>query len=259
MSMLDTSVFSDVNWLSPDLTATFDFSVFDVGVVQDQPSTELPATSPSQTGDTASVVSLARSTTAYPEVPGATSPTSPSGSQVKAFYVDSDGSRLPCNERVKGLSTEPTLEHSTSILTRRSSSDLRFPALNVTTAVEQNQYPISDIVYGLLQEAFTKFCLDGAPLFVPYEASDFLSPIHFGFFVRLYFHYFQDTWPVLHVPTFDSSDSHWLLILAMATIGCHYYPDAECVTPMAEFLRRSVQVEICDLYPIQGLANQYAD
>ena len=257
--MLDASVFSDVNWLSPDLTATFDFSVFDMCASQDpQPSIGQLATSPSQAGDTSSVISLPRSEATRHGAPDAMEPTSPNGSRVKAFYVDSDGSRLTCNERVQGLSTGPIIESSSSISTRNSPSALRFPLLDSTTIAEHNQYPINEANYRLLQDAFTKYCLDGAPLFPPYDASHFISPIHFSFFIRLYFHGFQDIWPILHALTFDAADAHWLLVLAIATIGCHYYPDAECVTPMVEFLRRSVQVEVCDLMSFQNRTNPTA-
>jgi hypothetical protein len=55
---------------------------------------------------------------------------------------------------------------------------------------------------------------------------------------------FQPILPFLHQPTLDLSTTHWLLILALASIGSHYMESEDnelFVVAMHEFTRRAIQ------------------
>ncbi|KAL2826744.1 hypothetical protein BJY01DRAFT_229565 [Aspergillus pseudoustus] len=72
-----------------------------------------------------------------------------------------------------------------------------------------------------------------------------LFPPHtvFHTFIQLYFEYFEKLFPIIHRPNFNPSKSHWVELLAMATIGGRYSrsPGARaCVQALAEVFRLSV-------------------
>jgi hypothetical protein len=53
-------------------------------------------------------------------------------------------------------------------------------------------------------------------------ANDFPSLQHLDVYVQLYFEHFHPRWPFLHIPTFEASPRTWLLVFAVANIGCQY-------------------------------------
>ena len=245
VNMLDPSFTSDINWLSPDLAATFDFSIFDLSSFQDQASPMSTAAAPSHSGESASVSSQpAPGAATYEPLAEQVNENPDVGGGARALYVDSDGSRLPCNERIRRYSRGVGLESFPHKIRYGHSSELRFPPGDFSTTPETAVLLVSSATYSVLQGAFRTYCLDGAPLFIKYQSRDFPSTDHFGYFLDLYFENFHEAWPVLHAATFDVSSAHWLLALAMATIGCHYHPDLEYVAPMEEFLRRAIQIEV---------------
>ncbi|KAH7122106.1 fungal-specific transcription factor domain-containing protein [Dactylonectria estremocensis] len=64
-------------------------------------------------------------------------------------------------------------------------------------------------------------------------------------FVQVYFEAFQSIFPLLHQPTFDPSQCHWLLVLAVATTGCRFSQQSWGVTRLMDnLLRRAVQLNI---------------
>ncbi|EHK50798.1 hypothetical protein TRIATDRAFT_134223 [Trichoderma atroviride IMI 206040] len=64
-------------------------------------------------------------------------------------------------------------------------------------------------------------------------------------FMQLFFEEFDPLFPFIHKPTFDPGHEHWLVILALVTIGCRYSKisaAADCVDIFQEFLRRAFHV-----------------
>ena len=59
-------------------------------------------------------------------------------------------------------------------------------------------------------------------IFRPFQKSALPSTEAFNCFVQLYFEHFQPIFPLLHQPSFNPSKSSWVLVLAVATIGCRY-------------------------------------
>jgi hypothetical protein len=62
-------------------------------------------------------------------------------------------------------------------------------------------------------------------------------------FVQLYFEYFQAIFPVLHQPTFTPSCTHWLEVLAVASIGCRFSKapgSLRCAQAFSALLRGSI-------------------
>ncbi|KAH7156067.1 fungal-specific transcription factor domain-containing protein [Dactylonectria macrodidyma] len=64
-------------------------------------------------------------------------------------------------------------------------------------------------------------------------------------FIQVYFEAFQPILPLLHQPTFDPDQCHWLLVLAVATTGCRFSQQSLGVTRLMDnLLRRAVQLNI---------------
>ncbi|KAF4627828.1 hypothetical protein G7Y89_g10323 [Cudoniella acicularis] len=60
-------------------------------------------------------------------------------------------------------------------------------------------------------------------------------------FVQLYFEYFQPIFPLVHQPTFNPSSTSWILVLAVAAVGCRYskIPESgKCANALQELCER---------------------
>jgi hypothetical protein len=55
-----------------------------------------------------------------------------------------------------------------------------------------------------------------------FEADNFPDLRQLNVLVQLYFEYFQVQTPIIHVPTFRPEETPWMLLTALAAIGCHY-------------------------------------
>ncbi|OBT64241.1 hypothetical protein VE03_06892 [Pseudogymnoascus sp. 23342-1-I1] len=67
-------------------------------------------------------------------------------------------------------------------------------------------------------------------------------------FVQLYFEYFQPIFPLLHQPSFDPNSTSWVLVLAIAAVGCLYSNTPEsgkCANALQELLRRAIML-VCE-------------
>ncbi|KAL6901140.1 hypothetical protein GGI43DRAFT_422654 [Trichoderma evansii] len=70
-------------------------------------------------------------------------------------------------------------------------------------------------------------------------------------FMQLYFEEFDPLFPFIHKPSFNPCHEHWLVLLALVTIGCRYSKipaAADCVDIFQEFLRRAFHVAIEEDY-----------
>jgi hypothetical protein len=83
----------------------------------------------------------------------------------------------------------------------------------------------------------------GQNLFVHFRNSSLPSLEAMNCFIQLYFEYFQPVYPLLHQPSFDPTSSPYVLILAVAAIGCRYskVPGSQkCAIALQELLRRAI-------------------
>ncbi|KAE9378581.1 hypothetical protein N431DRAFT_307310, partial [Stipitochalara longipes BDJ] len=83
--------------------------------------------------------------------------------------------------------------------------------------------------------------------FRPFQKSTLPSFEAFNCFIQLYFEYLQPIFPLLHQPTFNPSTSPWVLVLAVATIGCRYSKASsskQCAIALNELLRRAIMVTV---------------
>ncbi|PNP46505.1 hypothetical protein TGAMA5MH_01963 [Trichoderma gamsii] len=70
-------------------------------------------------------------------------------------------------------------------------------------------------------------------------------------FMQLFFEEFDPLFPFIHKPSFDPRQEHWLVLLALVTIGCRYSKipaAADCVDIFQEFLRRAFHATIEEDY-----------
>ncbi|KAI9732449.1 MAG: hypothetical protein M1834_001657 [Cirrosporium novae-zelandiae] len=171
------------------------------------------------------------------------------------LYVDSDGARDPCTSRAKPSSAVVNrAEPSSPVLyavQEGAPSRLGFPDLEtfVLDGPARNIEHVAIIkytTYTKIHQSFRGNCLDSHMAF-PAFTTEYFPPIsHLSLFVQLYFEYFAPICPFLHGSTFDPNTCHWLLTLAVASIGCRFTDSEEiarCVLPMQEFLRRAIQFE----------------
>lgn len=105
---------------------------------------------------------------------------------------------------------------------RRHGSHFAFPI--VTSAVEEpdfhpQQY-CSPQAYDAIAAAFTRLCQTGLH-YDPFGSVDFPDIDAFNRYVDLYFQNFHVNFPLIHRSTFGQN-SHWLPMLATATIGCGF-------------------------------------
>lgn len=102
---------------------------------------------------------------------------------------------------------------------------------------------VSQHVYDSISHSIDQTSRDQV-LFRPFLDSAPPSLEALNCFVQLYFEHFQPIFPLLHQPTFDPTSAHWILVLAVAAIGCRYSKvkdSAKCATALEELLRRAIQ------------------
>lgn len=167
-------------------------------------------------------------------------PSSTSTRSAGQYYVDGDGARLP---RVKDLGD--SLEDEVQIIVRdHGNSDTAF---NFTQGAEtdlslQDTDQIPMDVYETMSSMFEATCVSSR-LFPKFSNTYFPSQKVFEYCLKLYFDSFQELLPFIHLPTFDMEAAHWLLILALCSIGSNYldpHSYGSCSQPMHEFLRRTI-------------------
>jgi hypothetical protein len=129
----------------------------------------------------------------------------------------------------------------------QSDNILSFPDLHETPVVVFEAENFAHT--GRLSSARYKEILDcfvqsnqGQNLFV-HSRNSFPSLEAMNCFIQLYFEYFQPVYPLLHQPSFDPTSSPYVLILAVAAIGCRYskIPGSQkCAIALQELLRRAI-------------------
>lgn len=109
------------------------------------------------------------------------------------------------------------------------------------------RYQIQPSTYTKIHSMFFKLCCTENFIYQKFESEEFPTAEILANFIHFYFDTFQPVYPILHPPTFDPNECHWLVTLAISAIGCHVagIPETEPNTvAFHEFLRRAINVEV---------------
>ncbi|CVL03644.1 uncharacterized protein FMAN_15078 [Fusarium mangiferae] len=102
---------------------------------------------------------------------------------------------------------------------------------------------ISNDVYKIIRTKFEDLNGDSSTS-QPFTQTEFPSSTVLNAFIQSYFEYFHPGFPMLHKPSFDPgfNESSWLLVLAVATIGCRFSlaSSPQILFLLQETLRRSI-------------------
>lgn len=161
------------------------------------------------------------------------------------FYVDGDGARLP-RVRKAPYTTEsfaPAYHHENAM----HGDGFIFPELN--EPLENSTPNIKELphtTYNEILRVFKQTCIISTH-YPPFARESFPPIGIFSQLVFLYMDNFQPILPFLHHPTLDLSTMHWLLVLALASIGSHYMESEDndiFIVAMHEFTRRAIQTVV---------------
>lgn len=256
-SFWDHNSLSSINWLPDNCVPDFDFN-------SGQPPPQGSYSSPAQISQSRSMsgpdigseaLNVSENRSPLNNDQGITSSGNSNGKGVGYYYVDGDGARLPrigkalhrssqrSSDTYIPLTDADGLEH---IYNKFGFSGCDYGAQDgaATSSLGNQQLPVG--IYDDILYAFNQTCITSS-YFPPFHSSDFPSQESLVLFVCLYNEHFQPILPFIHPVTFSLSNSHWLLILAMAAIGSHYanIENAEVlVVTMHEFLRRAINMVV---------------
>ncbi|CAD0109139.1 unnamed protein product, partial [Aureobasidium uvarum] len=135
---------------------------------------------------------------------------------------------------------------ATSYLSRRRR--LNFPLSgDVLPTFQDDSYTsfnmLSEQTYSSIHRSFMAVCTGLTAYQPPYGSSCFPSRNTLNALVKLYLDLFHPVMPILHHPTLDLNGSHWILSLAVVTIGSHmsdFEQSEEYAVCFDEFLRRAI-------------------
>lgn len=135
---------------------------------------------------------------------------------------------------------------ATSYLSRRRR--FNFPLSgDVLPTFQHDSYTSFDMLskqtYSMIYRSFTTVCTGLTAYQPPYGSSCFPSRRTLNALVKLYLDRFHPVMPILHHPTLDLNGCHWLLSLAVVTIGSHmsdFEQSEEFALCFDEFLRRAI-------------------
>ncbi len=181
------------------------------------------------------------------------SPASQSAVASGHYYVDGDGARLPRiryrlrvgRSRSERLSTPG----SHTQMRERHSNTFGFPEIGEEHNVDMEAFQFHQIeqdTFDDIVNCFNRTCITSS-YFTSFRSNSFPSIRILGHFLNLYLEFFQPILPFLHRPTFYTSKTHWMLVLAMAAVGSHYaeIEDVDVYTiAMHEFLRRAIKIMV---------------
>ncbi|KAL2067831.1 hypothetical protein VTL71DRAFT_15929 [Oculimacula yallundae] len=164
------------------------------------------------------------------------------------YYVEGDGARLPRIRSILRGEKSYDAEHSTLSLNIPSQPAIihGFNRDTINSLVDSMPHQafvskLPQTTYTKLHDVFLETCISSTHF---RKFGDVLFPpnVVFDGFIRLYFEHFQPTLPFIHFATFDTTNTNWLLLLAISAVGSHFIDvDDHNVSPsMVEFLRRAI-------------------
>lgn len=134
--------------------------------------------------------------------------------------------------------------------TRRQYLFPQFPETRVRATNENKNgylHALEPSTYERIRSAFNQLCCVESILYPKFETDHLPSAETLSSCVDLYFVHFQPVYPIFHTPTFDINKCHWIVVLALSAVGCHFagsQEQIECAPVFHEFLRRATKVEV---------------
>lgn len=179
-----------------------------------------------------------------------------SGKRSADYYVDGGGARLPkYRKKQTPWSTSSTdavavagqslCEDSMRRFAFRTVHDIHVE--NISEEVARFVRPIEATTYDQIYRNFLVLCRSDNPFFEMFDSETFPPAEDCSRYLACYFDSFQTVYPILHLPTFDPNQCHWLLTLALVAVGCHSSAICEadqCTAAFHEMIRRAICVEV---------------
>ncbi|RJE19940.1 C2H2 transcription factor [Aspergillus sclerotialis] len=251
-SNLDQTYFLDgslaqISWLPPVVNGEHSGSSFTGNASQDTPSGSTPLGT--------DVESSSQYTSAVGDGSSHSSPHDPTARSGN-YYVDGAAARLPRYRPKQSLLTKASTGLATVSSQPKSDSTYaigfpRFEGIGADSMSEKGfRHQIEPSTYNKIHSTFFQLCCTENFIYQKFESENFPSGEVLTNFIHIYFDYFQSVYPIFHFPTFDPNKCHWLVTLAVSTIGCHVagIPETEkCTAAFHEFLRRAISVEVSEL------------
>jgi len=164
------------------------------------------------------------------------------------FYVDGDGARLP---RVRKPPYRYSDSHAHAFLHENRDTNPEFIFPDLGEYRDEPNASLSSIesipggVYSEIIRMYNLTCINSSH-YPNFQGGPFPSQQTLNRFVRLFRTNFRAILPFIHPSSFDILSTHWLLTLALATIGSHYVEEGggQLVVAMLEFLRRVLQTVV---------------
>lgn len=182
-----------------------------------------------------------------------TRPGSPSTGQ---YYVDGDDcGRLPRIRKRKHpdriISSDELKD--VSLLSRSDSGNILgfCPPETYSQSTSTSRAGVPLGTYADIVTAFKELCCNPSFFYPAFESSHFLPYEVVDSAVSLFFEEFNTILPLVHAPTLKLAQAHWLLVLAMASVGMHSMnlenQDRNLVA-VHEFARRAVFASVSNTF-----------
>jgi hypothetical protein len=113
---------------------------------------------------------------------------------------------------------------------------------------------IDNQTYESLKSMYSVLCLNNQSIFKPLQSSPFPPVEDLSLAMQLFFHYFHPILPIIHRPSFNPNQCHWVLVLAIAAIGSQYVGSTKTSLdqfPIGEYLRRALIYEVSPAPAVQ--------
>lgn len=171
------------------------------------------------------------------------------------YYVDGNGARLPKYRKKQASWSISSVEtpHSRNLLPEGTPRKLGFPIScetrveKISEGIARSLSPIDPSLYDKIYREFLLLCRNDNPFFGMFESTHFPTADECNRYIACYFDSFQIVYPMLHLPTFDPNQCHWLLTLAVMATGCHCSDTPEtdqCTAAFHEMIRRAFLAEV---------------
>lgn len=167
---------------------------------------------------------------------------------ISETYLDGDGARLPKIgiRRRYNLRPSLTIPAPGPVLTSDPVIAYSFPSRFCHPILESTPLErqlIGEATYNQIRTNFERTCGPQSSFMPCYESPEYPTWEQMQRFIQIYLDEYQPLVPMLHLPTLNLYSSHWLLSLALASMGCHFadMPEAEfCALALNEHLRRAI-------------------
>ncbi|GAM89002.1 hypothetical protein ANO11243_070360 [Dothideomycetidae sp. 11243] len=177
---------------------------------------------------------------------------------VSETYLDGDGARLPKIGIRRRYNLRPSLSiprPGAIISTDPSLPSYGFPQRFCQPNIDERppeRRLITEPIFNDIRRNFELTCGPRSFYSPCFESPDYPTWDQMHMFVQIYLDEFQPLFPMLHLPTLSLHSSHWLLSLALASMGCHFadMPEAEfCALALNEHLRRAIGDVVSHIWP----------